>query len=452
LSANQMIPVGPGVELLDGRYRLVRLIGMGGMASVWLGRDQRLDRPVAVKVLSDTLAANPEYVKRFRREARLAAGLSHPNLVKIFDFEPESRPALVMEYVDCGTLEETANRPETAIEVETLAAQLLGALDNIHGAGIVHRDVKPANVLIGRDNRALLTDFGIAQPQHATKITQTGQVIGTLTYMAPEVLDGERATPQSDLYSCGVVLRDYLADDSPPALVQLVERLTEQDPEMRPASAGKALAYLAGAVPGTAAAGSRAAVTTKEMALPPPSPTEEVEPVPRPPREASPVPTGPPRDYRIGAGPVLAALITLAAVVAVIALATGGGGEDESSPPASQPEAEAPGDAEASSPIPSPKSNPDPTRGAELNDEGYALIQSGDYDEAVDVLRTAVASFPEGTADLNYAYALFNYGQALRLAGRPEEAIPVLEARLEIPNQTETVQAELDKAVAEAGG
>ena len=96
----------PGAELRDGRYRLERVIGVGGMAAVWLGRDRRLDRPVAVKLLSDNLASDPDYVRRFNREARTAAGLSHPNLVKVFDFEPEGRPALIMEYVEGGTLED----------------------------------------------------------------------------------------------------------------------------------------------------------------------------------------------------------------------------------------------------------------------------------------------------------------------------------------------------------
>ena len=141
------------------------MIGVGGMAAVWLGCDVRLDRPVAVKLLSDNLASDPDYVRRFNREARTAARLSHPNLVKVYDFEPEGRPAVIMEYVEGGTLED-ADRD--AVDVEALASQLLGALEHIHAAGIVHRDVKPANVLIAADGRAMLTDFGIAQHEDAT--------------------------------------------------------------------------------------------------------------------------------------------------------------------------------------------------------------------------------------------------------------------------------------------
>jgi eukaryotic-like serine/threonine-protein kinase len=463
------VTVGPGAELVGGRYRLERLIGAGGMASVWKGRDQRLDRPVAVKVLSDALAADPDFVARFRREAQVAARLSHPNLIRVFDYDPEGRPCLVMEYVPGGTLADTANRPGTAIEVEALAVQLLGALEHIHRAGIVHRDVKPANVLIGGDGRALLTDFGIAQPEDATRLTRTGEVIGTLAYMAPEVEAGERATPRSDLYSCGVVLRDHLEAGASPALRRLVDRLTEPAPELRPRSAGRALAYLADAQRPPVADVRHAAVATRgseqarteatEGMAPQPAPRElEPEPGAPPPRSSRPRPAAG-REIPIRAShALLAALLAVGAIVAVIVIATVGG-DDEPGQTAGgrgEPSAAASGEgaesqAEPADVIPPPKPNADPARGAALNDEGYGLIQSGDYDAAVRMLRKAVASFPEGTTDLNYAYALFNYGWALRLAGRPEEAIPVLEARLEIPNQTETVQAELDKARTAAG-
>jgi hypothetical protein len=281
-------------------------------------------------------------------------------------------------------------------------------------------------------------------------------VIGTVAYMAPEILDGERATPRSDLYACGVLLRDYLGQDSPPGLVRLVERLTERDPSLRPASAAKALAYLAGAVPSAAGAASRAAVTTKEMTVPPP-PADEAAGDAQPPREATPVPARPTRTVRIGAGQVLGAGIALVAAIGVIALVAGGGGEDDGAggeaPAPPQSEAGAPGGAQAaSSAIPEPKGDADSAEGVALNDEGFQLIDAGEYDEAVKVLRKSVAAFPtEERTSLEYGYALFNYGQALRLAGSPEEAIPVLEARLEIPDQIETVQAELDQARAEAG-
>jgi serine/threonine-protein kinase len=227
------------------------------MATVSLARDTALDRLVAVKVLSDVLAEDPAYVARFRREAHLAARLSHPNLVRIFDFSAESeRPYLVMEYIDAGTLaDRIAAGRAGEIVPRRLAHELLGALARIHDAGVVHRDVKPSNVLLDREGRARLTDFGIAEPHDATKLTRTGEVIGTLKYMAPEVREGKPATPRSDLYSCGVLLGQCLENGRPPELGSLVGRLTRADPGERPASAGDALALLdTGAVPTEVAA------------------------------------------------------------------------------------------------------------------------------------------------------------------------------------------------------
>jgi hypothetical protein len=481
MNVSDALSVGPGVELIEGRYRLERLVGIGGMASVWEGRDQRLDRQVAVKVLSDALAADPDFVARFRREAQTAARLSHPNLVKVFDYEPEGRPCLVMEYVEGGTLDDTANRPGRAVEIEALALQLLSALAHIHGAGIVHRDVKPANVLIGRDGRAMLTDFGIAQPEDATRITQTGQVIGTLAYMAPELHEGERATPRSDLYSCGVLLREYLRDGSP-ALRTLVERLTEHDPDLRPRSAKNALAYLAGEAAVSVDVQHAAVTTTHEQAPGPPA-TEEpaakpgpaVEPEPERVLELAPAgkagrerPAG--REYVIRGRHLAAALLALGAIVVAIVIATSVGGDGEPEPTAAgggstpgageSPEAqgEAPSDASASADaIPAPKPNADPAEGAGLEQDAYTLLQSGDSAGAIEKYEKALAQFPEEARAPeafdqypNYAYALYSYADALIQEGRPEEAIPVLEERLNFPDQQETVQALLDEAEATA--
>ena len=153
-------------ELWDGRYRLERQLGAGGMASVWLARDERLDREVALKLLSDVLAGDEEYLQRFEREARVAAGLNHANLVTIFDSAvADGRPYLVMELVSGGTVaQRIRDAGFTAAEVERLAEEMLAALAHIHEAGVVHRDLKPANVLIDDHERFRLTDFGIAQP------------------------------------------------------------------------------------------------------------------------------------------------------------------------------------------------------------------------------------------------------------------------------------------------
>jgi serine/threonine protein kinase len=291
----------PG-ETLGERYRLERRIASGGMATVWLARDEELDRAVAVKVLSDVLAEDPSYVARFRREARVAAQVSHPNLVRMFDYAGEAeRPYIVMEHVGAGTLAERI-RAGAADEVdpERLARQLLGALEAIHAAGVVHRDVKPSNVLLDDAGDAHLTDFGIAQPEDATQLTSTGQVIGTLKYMAPEVLAGKQATQRSDLFALGVVLQEALAGRESPQVEALIDRLTADEPRDRPASATQAMTLLdtyedratTATVPIGAAAGSS------------------------------------PRVIELTGRRVAAALVALAIIGGIIAVALAGGGND----------------------------------------------------------------------------------------------------------------------------
>jgi eukaryotic-like serine/threonine-protein kinase len=303
--------IGPGA-VFGGRYRFERLLGTGGMASVWLARDSRLGRLVAVKVLSEVLALDGEYVRRFRREARIAAGLSHPNLVRVFDFGSEGeRPYLAMEYIESGTL---AEQEPQSVEARTLALQLLGALDHIHSAGVVHRDVKPANVLIDSGGRARLTDFGIAQPEDATQLTLTGQVIGTLRYMAPEVRDGSPATERSDLYSCGAVLEERLPPSPPPELAELVESLTQSDPARRPASAATALSPLGNGEEH----GTDAAVTE-------PVATERIATTAQHPASGAPAVGGRERELRVDIAKAVTALASLGALALLLVLLLGGG-------------------------------------------------------------------------------------------------------------------------------
>jgi serine/threonine-protein kinase len=264
------IELAPGEALCAGRYRLQERLGAGGMASVWRATDGHLDRPVAVKILSDTLAGDDGYVARFRRESRLAASLSHPRLVQIFDFGEESgRPFLVMELVDGPTLADLLRRPAAlAVESRELAVDLLEALAHVHEAGIVHRDVKPANVLMAPDGRARLTDFGIAQPPDATQLTGTGLVIGTLRYLAPELIEGGPATVRTDLFALGRLLRevvDHSHRDADADLRGLIGRLIREDPAERPASADEARGLLGGTAP-TAAAATAATVATAATA------------------------------------------------------------------------------------------------------------------------------------------------------------------------------------------
>jgi eukaryotic-like serine/threonine-protein kinase len=231
-----------GSTLSDGRYRLDAVLGRGGMAIVWRATDLQLERTVAIKVISDVLATDPRFVERFRREARLAAGLNHPNLVKVFDFSGETeRPFLTMEYVSGGSLADARGR---RIDAEPLARELLDAVAHIHTAGILHRDIKPANVLLGSDGSPRLTDFGIARGDETSALTQTGQVLGTLRYIAPEVAAGEPATIQSDLYSLGILLKETAGDRPLGELARLLARLTARDPADRPGSAAAALTEL----------------------------------------------------------------------------------------------------------------------------------------------------------------------------------------------------------------
>jgi serine/threonine protein kinase len=234
--------------VLKDRYRLERLLGRGGMASVWLGHDDTLDRPVAVKVLSDAIASDPGFLARFRREAKVAAGLSHPHLVGIYDYaEADERPYLVMELAPGENLGARLARG-ARVDCGRLAKELLDAVAHIHGAGILHRDIKPQNIIIAPDGGAKLIDFGIALPADATSLTQTGLILGTKRYAAPEVMEGEAATERSDLYSCGIVLRSCLRDEAP-GLRSLVARLTSSDPRDGPTPPPKPWPSSAGARP-----------------------------------------------------------------------------------------------------------------------------------------------------------------------------------------------------------
>ncbi len=318
----------PGGELLGGRYRLEQIIGTGGMAIVWRATDERLGRKVAIKLIADTLAADPAYLDRFTREARTAAGLSHPNLVDVYDYAAAvERPFLVMELVEGGTLaDRIARGPVASDEAAAVARDLLAALQCVHEAGILHRDIKPANVLLSSDGRARLTDFGIAHPADATRLTQTGHLIGTIRYLAPELLQGEEPSVRSDLYAFGVLVRELTGERLDGDLRALVDRLTDADPAWRPASAEVALAAIAPRPP------------------PPPMPTPAPAPTPAPTPKPAPTETRPlaparpsrrpvPHVARSTAVPVIAAGIVVLLVVAFV-LSLGGDDDGATGTPA----------------------------------------------------------------------------------------------------------------------
>ncbi len=197
--------------VLNDRYQLVREIARGGMAVIWEARDAVLDRRVAVKILHPQFAADPEFLERFRREARAAANLAHPNIVAIYDVGQDrasGTPFIVMELVDGEDLKEVIRRsaPLPSGAIREIGAALAGALEYAHRRGVVHRDVKPHNVLIDDEGRVRLTDFGIAQALAASGLTRTGAVMGSVHYLAPELARGQPATPAVDLYGLGAVL------------------------------------------------------------------------------------------------------------------------------------------------------------------------------------------------------------------------------------------------------
>jgi len=203
--------------VFDGRYRIIRKLGAGGMADVYLAEDQELGRRVAIKILNDRHAADDSFIERFRREAKNAAGLSHPNIVSIYDRgEAEGTYYIAMEFLDGRSLKEliVARGPAPVKVAVDYARQILAAVGAAHRHGIVHRDIKPHNVLVGGEGRLKVTDFGIAR-SGASQMTEVGSIIGTAQYLSPEQARGAPVDQTSDLYAVGVVLFEMLTGQVP---------------------------------------------------------------------------------------------------------------------------------------------------------------------------------------------------------------------------------------------
>ena len=264
-------------SLLDGRYRVIRHLGSGGMASVLLCEDERLGREVAVKRLHADSPVDVE--QRFNREAKLGASLNHPNLVSVFDTATDDEGVLiVMEFVDGDPLSRLLRRgPLRPEEARRLVLDVGEALDHAHAQGIVHRDVKPANVLIREDGVTKLADLGIATASDGTRITRSGIVLGTAAYMAPEQLEGGDVGPAADIYALAAITFEALSGrkpregttpieiahklategppdlsaawpKAPPAAVEVLKRGMARDPADRPESAGEFARELAEAL------------------------------------------------------------------------------------------------------------------------------------------------------------------------------------------------------------
>jgi beta-lactam-binding protein with PASTA domain len=261
--------------IIDGRYRVQRRLGSGGMAEVWCAEDSQLGRRVALKLLAPRFAADPGFRERFRREASAAAGMQHPNIVSIYDRgEWDGTSYIAMELVDGRTLKQLVQQrgplpPAVAVE---LTIEILKALRYAHRRGIVHRDIKPQNVLLDEEGQAKVADFGIARAE-TSEMTETGAIVGTVQYISPEQAQGLPVSARSDLYSVGVVLYELLTGrvpfdgeapvsialkqvseppvppsqrrpGIPPALEAVVMRALEKDPARRYASADEFIAAL----------------------------------------------------------------------------------------------------------------------------------------------------------------------------------------------------------------
>ena len=458
--------------LLAGRYRVIRRLGSGGAATVFLCEDQRLGRKVAVKRMH---AHSPEDItRRLRREARLGASLSHPGLVSVFDTETyEEGVFIVMEYVEGETLADALSRGPlgTRRVVEVLRA-LASALDHVHAQGIVHRDVKPANVLLGNDGSVKLADLGVGIATDNTRITQSGQVLGTPAYMSPEQIDGATPTPAVDIYALGALAYEALTGEKArkgKTPLEVAHRVTtEPPPDLRsawpdaPPEAAMAIKRAMARNPADRPAYARELVDELSDAL-------------NRPRTEATLPLGgrtqafthlspPPSRHRPRPRWLLPAALLLVAVAAVLLVALGGGGgggkpTNSANHATTHRHHKAKKNVAKTTPTPAtstpatanatPPATSDPSA---LNDQGKSLIDSGRPAEAIPVLQRALAAFPpDQRSSIVYAYALFNLGDAYLKSGQPSKAIPYLQQRLNWNDQRDVVSAELQQAKQQAG-
>jgi serine/threonine-protein kinase len=519
---------------LPPRYRVVGHIANGGMATVWAAEDAVLQRLVAVKVLAAGYAADPSARRRFTREARAAARVSdHLNVVTIFDIgemsSPPTQAFIVMEHFAGGTVADRL-KSDDPIPVD-LALRWLreaaSALDAAHAADIVHRDVKPGNLLLDENGRLAVGDFGIASIAGETAMTAAGQILGTAAYLSPEQARGRPATPASDRYSLAVVAFELLCGrrpfDGDTPMAQARARV-EQEPAVPTgpcAAAGDVLTWGLAREPADRPATAAAFVAALEDALsdatqptqvmaprvPRPAPTEQprfrreggavddVHGVRDPParpgtasaetvrREPPPDPVARPRSRHHRAlllAGLTATCLVVGAGAALISDDGNNGGREPVAPRAvsSKPQGSAPSqrsaetsssttgaqtpvapapetETSASSSAPSGTTAPEDGRSAAaINNAGYAMLPA-DPQGALPLLARAVEKFrADGdTRSLDYAFSLYNYGWALRLAGRPAEAIPLLEERLRISKYKRgIVRKELKAAQQAAAG
>lgn len=362
------------MTILSNRYEILEKIGEGGMAVVYRGRDHRLNRPVAIKVLHSHYARDPQFLARFQHEAEAAAILNHPNIVRVYDVGQDGGTHyIVMEYVDGENLKALIHR-EAPMEIAraiTIAEEVARGLAAAHQVGLVHRDIKPQNILISRgEQRVQITDFGIARSHLSPSWTQTGITMGTADYISPEQAQGQKATPQSDLYALGVTLYEMLTgqlpftgdnpvtialhhvNTPPPAprsinphipvgLEALLLRVLAKNPSERPASAEEMVqllrTYQASAVQPTRLAmpaprstpplPAAPQVQQPQVQPPPPQipdslPHASVDALPTPPRTATALKA--PQYHGVGCGGFIIGAMILAGILLIILAFTSG--------------------------------------------------------------------------------------------------------------------------------
>jgi eukaryotic-like serine/threonine-protein kinase len=350
--------------LFDGRYRIQRKLGAGGMADVYLAEDQELGRRVAIKILNGRHANDDQFIERFRREAKNAAALNHPNIVSIYDRgEAEDTYYIAMEFLDGRTLKELiVGRGAAPINVAVeYARQILSALRFAHRHGIVHRDIKPHNVLVDGEGRVKVTDFGIARAG-TSQMTETGSIVGTAQYLSPEQARGGEVDPRSDLYSLGIVLYELLTGktpfdgetpveiamkhlsnapkppsalrpDVPPELDMVVLRALAKNPDDRYQSADEMEADLDRVARGARVSAATVDTATQVLRRPPPAAAAEsataatmiaTAPPPPPPTRVAPVPVAEEEVHEERGGPERPIWPWLVAAAFVIAAAIAG--------------------------------------------------------------------------------------------------------------------------------
>jgi serine/threonine-protein kinase len=447
-------------DVLPARYADATLIAWGGMGRVFRATDTELQREVAVKVLADRYADNEDVRARFRREAMAAARLSgNPHIATIFDVgEYQGRPLIVMEYLEGGSLEARVQGHGGCPPGQVLAwlEQAAIALDGAHAAGVVHRDIKPGNLLLDDRDQVQVGDFGIASAMGLDSFTETGTILGTAGYLSPEQARGERATAASDRYSLAVVAFELLAGrrpfesasttaeaaqhatapvpsirslkpDLPPAFDRVFRRALAKEPAERYPSAAEFVAELRAALHEDAG--------TTGWIVPSSPPPTAVTRVSRP--VARPYPRGARANRSLGPRrlvlPVLLLLLLSGGGIAAVAATRGGSGSQRNASPPRKPvtvvhTVTQPGvtvEQTVTAPAPPPatttaasdtQSSGNPS-GAGLNAEGYSKMQAGDYQGALPLLDQAVrqlsgtGSLDEAYADYNLAYTRYELGQ-----------------------------------------